>query len=252
MKNVKKTTAALKAKMDELAANQTEIARAQAAINAAAVGAAALERLRKQRSDEIGLAFIEKRAANHASIDKEIAKAEKEAAAADGAKSALQMLESRAAQIEEELIPLQEAQDDAVNAFATAKDAEAQAMLETALAAVNTAFEYMAAAGAISRTRIDIMSGSMPAWRYRLEQLLNAKLHVNMKGSEVILDRLKAELSAAGVTDPGVRRLVKRASAVPSLATPDPVVKITTSQPLTVQEVAHQARFGSAPGHQFN
>jgi hypothetical protein len=251
MKQIRKAATAVKEKLAELAANQTEKARAQAAINATAISTAALEQLRKQRSDEIGQAFIEKRAANHASIDKQIAGAEKEAAAADAAKSALQLLESRATQIESELVPLQDDLDSAINAFAAEKDMAAQEMLEKALAAVNTAFEHMAAANSINRAPIEII-GYAPAWRHRLDQLLASKLNVHMKGAGAALETLKAELSAAGVTDPGVRRIVKRASAVPSLATPDPVVKITTSQPLTVQEAAHQARFGSAPGHQFN
>lgn len=235
MKNIKKMTAALQLKMQEYTDNQAQSERAQAAIDAAVPGVETMEKLRKQRSDEVGQAFIEKRLPDLASLDKAIAGIEQESAtiraAGEAAQSALHLLAMRHITLEHELLPLQQAQDDAINAFADAKDREAQAMLNTALSDINTAFEHMAAAYMIDRRPIPRGRLNQTNWQYRLEKLVSTKFNIHMS-SDTALNELKAALGAIGVTDPGIKRFEKLEKVGPSLATPDPVVTITFSDPV--------------------
>ena len=167
--------------------------------------------------------------------DKAIVKAEREIAAVlaagDAGKHAMHLLKMSRMRAEREVVPLQEAQDAAINAFAAAKDIEAQAMLATALEDVNKAFEMMAAAYMIDRTPIVFgQSMASTAWKWRLDQLVSNRLNVTMK-SDSVLNKFKVDLLAHGVTDPGVKRFAKRENIGPSIATPDPVVTITFSDP---------------------
>lgn len=245
MEHVKATSAAVAVKQAEIDGIDAQIERAKAVINAGIPGQSGIETLQSQREAEIGQAFIENRPPALATIDKSIAKLEKEAvdarASIAGASSALNVLTRQAAQAAAEMQPLEAAQDAAIDAYAAEKDAESVQMMNAGIAAIHAAFNHMAAAETVRRSAPAQPQARL--WQHRLHILSNQAFNVRIDCGPQ-LDALKTELAAAGVKNPGVQRPVVRVRPVPTVHT-DPVVRVTMAEPTNDKERQHLAQYGS-------
>lgn len=224
MKNIKKATAALELKLKELSDNQDQIERARIVISTVSQGDGQLAKLRQQRSEEIGTAFIESRPAQTESIDASIEQVEKEMAGIHAnrlaAQSALHLLKIKDEQLEQDVSALREAQDAAINVFSALKDKEALDLLESALLEVNKAFKLMAAAYQINRQPLVPGVSGSPCL-FRLDRLVEAKFNVDWRSTEEF-DKLKMTLEEIGVTDVGIKRQKQevRQAEVPTINRP--------------------------------
>lgn len=222
MKNIKKTTAALVLKFKEISENQDQIERARIVIGTVSLGDSQLAKLRQQRSEEIGTAFIESRSAQTESIDASIDEVEKEMAGIHAnrlaAQSALHLLEIKNEKLEQEASVLREAQDEAINVFAALKDKEALDLLESALLDVNKAFKLMAAAYQIDRKPLVPGRSGSPCL-FRLDRLVETKFNVDWRSTDEF-EKLKMALEEVGVTEVGIKhetiQMHEPASPVPS------------------------------------
>lgn len=155
MKRTNELSARIHAAKSELDRLTSEIDRCNAAINAADEPAAQLQQLQKQRSTEIARAFVESRTPDLAAIDNLIRVADESGARAreqgEAAREALQFIEQRRGELEDELATARKELTAVVLEDLTARRVKAQEAFNAAINAASEPFGTLLALNAMER-----------------------------------------------------------------------------------------------------